>query len=218
MPTWDDPNVVPKLTCKTRTALCSGSTTIHSITAYNSISTCTTYSGGIAIATDFPDQDVTLGGIRLVGGDLVVKDVPALSHFNGVMFSNIEGSVIFDDLPNLQTISFGLWETAESFQLSNLPSLQDFSVPGDRQSDLIRATMTVRNTSLSTFKSMSYVRTLTNLEIADNDKLSGIDLTDLRTILNDLTITANPELDEIDFLPNLLIVNGILNCTGRFTK
>lgn len=128
-------------------ALCSGTTTIHSITAYDSISTCTIYSGGIALATDFPDQDITLGGIRIVEGDLIVKDVPALNNFNGVMFSNIEGSVVFDNLPNLQTISFNFWERAESFQLSNLPSLQDFSVPGNRQSDLIRATMTVRNTS-----------------------------------------------------------------------
>lgn len=65
---------------------------------------------------------------------------------------------------------------------------------------------------------MSYVRTLTNLEVADNDELFGIDLTDLRTILNDLTITTNPELEEIDFLLNLRIVSGTLNCTGRFTK
>ncbi|KAF2135413.1 uncharacterized protein K452DRAFT_22933 [Aplosporella prunicola CBS 121167] len=172
------------------TAACSGTTTIHAATQASALSSCATWTGDIALATDIAG-DVTLDGVEVIMGNLNASSAPELTSISGEDLRSMD-ALVLTDLSSMTDMSFPRLTRVEAlawFGLHALPRL-NFSTPITSVS-----VISIANTSITTAEGLG----LENLEsagtitITTNGNLHYFSLPRLREISVGIEFVANAD-------------------------
>lgn len=170
-----------------RTAQCSGTSTLQSAADASALSSCSTFSGSIAIATGTTDS-IALNGINRITGSLTADNVTEMTELSADSLQIIDDSFTLNSLTILSTLNFPELTSVATIDWTALPALQGLSFTTGVQT---AGTVSIINTQLAT--------------------LDGIDL----TTVDSMTITNNNYLDDIDMQIGNITTALIIEANGR---
>ncbi|KAK3722728.1 cell wall protein Ecm33 [Vermiconidia calcicola] len=177
-------------------AQCSGTTTIQNAGDASALSTCSTYSGDIAIATDTTD-DIAIDGVRRITGSLTAKNVPEMVSLSGDSLSQIDDSFVLDNVEILSTLNFPSLSAVETVDWIGLPNLQELSFTTGLSKV---SSLSIQNTQLSNFDGIN-LEEVDVMNVANNFYLNDITMP-LAYVGEALSLEANGRDVNANF-PNL---------------
>ena len=138
------------------------------------ISSCTTFSGSIALATE-SSETFDLGAISVIDGDLAANDSTALTELRADALMNITGSFYLEGLDYLSTINMQKLsnvgqEAAIGIDWRYLPVLQTVSFGAGLDE---AATVYIESTSLSDVSPLNLLNT-TKVQLLNNYNLTAL--------------------------------------------
>ncbi|KAK7555679.1 hypothetical protein IWX49DRAFT_570957 [Phyllosticta citricarpa] len=178
-------------------ASCSnpGTTTIASTGDATGLSSCTTFSGSIAIATE-ATGDIRLDGIQEITGTLHVNNATGLTSLSADSLQSIQKFEL-SDLTILSTLNFPELTKVDEINWSGLPALSGLSFSkGVTEAN----TVNIQNTFLSSLDGIN-LKEVDNFFIANNNYLKDITV-QFKSITQALTLSANGDNLSASF-PNL---------------
>jgi len=160
-------------------------TTIQNAGDASALSTCYTYSGSIAIATNTAD-DISLDGVRRITGDLIAKNVPNMVSLSGSDLSQIDGTFTLNNIQILSTLNFPALTAVDTVIWQGLPNLQGLSFTAGLQEV---SQLSIQNTELGSLDGIN-LQQVDTMIVANNFYLNDITM-QLGNITNALSIEAN---------------------------
>ncbi|KAK4549771.1 hypothetical protein LTR36_005072 [Oleoguttula mirabilis] len=191
--------LVPALAVAGRAAAqCSAAatTTLQSAADASALSSCSTFSGSIAIATGTTDA-IALDGITRITGSLVADNVTQITQLSGDSLAIIDDSFTLNSLTILSTLSFPRLESVATIDWTALPALQGLSFTTGVQT---AGSVSIINTQLATLDGID-LTTVDSMTISNNDYLDDINM-QIGNISTSLIIEANGRNVSASF-PNL---------------
>lgn len=180
----------------------SGTTTLNSPADASALSSCTTFSGSIAIATGVT-QGINIPGVRRITGDLVANNNSLIPSISGDSLQTIGGAFILNELQVLSTLSFPQLSEVDSIQWNALAGLQQLSfTTGVQQA----SELNIQNTQLQTLDGIN-LAVVDTVFITNNNYLNDISM-QLGNITNSLNIESNGGNVSAIF-PNLIWANNM---------
>jgi hypothetical protein len=180
-------------------AECSASATktIQNSGDASAIATCSTFSGSIAVETGAAGP-IDINGVKVIDGNLVVKNNTALRHLGADSVTEITGDFTLDDVQVLQEVNFPNLKTVNALRWNALPNLQAL---GFDQKITKASVIDIQNTQLQSLEGIN-VATVDEVKIANNRYVQTIAM-QLGNVTKSLVLEANNVDVNITF-PNLL--------------
>ncbi|KAL1633561.1 cell wall protein Ecm33 [Diplodia intermedia] len=170
----------------------SGTTTIGS--EATGLSSCKTFTGSVAIATDA--TTVSISSVQKIDGDLIATNATQLTSLSADSLTEV-GTFHLDELTVLSSLSFPQLNKVESIEWSSLPALSELSFTnGVKEADNVN----IQNTFLSTLDGIN-LKEVSSFFIANNKYLKDITV-QFTSIKDALTLSANSDDLQASF-PNL---------------
>ncbi|KAG9951399.1 GPI-anchored cell wall organization protein Ecm33, partial [Aureobasidium melanogenum] len=180
----------------------SGTTTLQSPADASALSSCTTFSGSIAIATGVT-QGMNIPGVRTITGDLVATNNSLIPSISGDSLQIIGGAFNLNELQILSTLSFPQLSQVDSIQWNALAGLQQLSFTTGVQK---ASELNIQNTQLQTLDGIN-LAVVDTVFITNNNYLNDISM-QLGNITNSLNIESNGGNVSAIF-PNLIWANNM---------
>ncbi len=135
------------------------------------LSTCTTYSGDIAIATGTTD-DIALDGIRRISGSLMAKNVPNMATLSADSMTQIDDTFSLNNIQTLSTLNFPMLQSVDTVDWVALPGLSGLSFT----TGLSKVqTLSIDNTNLGSLSGIE-LTSVGELSLANNVYLNDISM------------------------------------------
>jgi len=181
----------------------SATTTISSAAEATSLSSCTTFTGSIALDPSVAGA-FTLSGIEQLQGDLVVNGAVNLTSLAAPSMNSIGGSMIMSSLTILSTLSFPSLTSIGSINWDNLPALQALTF-----TDVVSTcpTISISDTQLNSLDGIN-LETGDSWSIVNNRQLKTIS-TQMANMTGVFNIDSNGQDLAIE-LPNLVSAGGLI--------
>jgi hypothetical protein len=189
-------------------AACSTSATM---TVQNSgdaaaMTTCSTFTGSIAIATGTTD-DIALGGIKVLNGNLVASSNANIKRIGAGDLVELNGEMNLNELTRLNGIDFPKLTKVNGIKWNALPNLQNIGFAATVSE---AKKIDIQNTGLRSLSGIN-IQQADSLKIANNGYINEISM-QLGNITTDLDFSDNNKAVKVD-LPNLSTAR---NLTFRF--
>jgi len=184
----------------------SGTKTISSIADATGLSSCSTFSGSIAIATGVTD-DIALNGIEKIEGNLVATDNSQMKRLSAGSLETIDGDLELSGLTRLYGVEMPMLKNVDSIKFNALPNLQQLGFTAEINK---AGTVDVQNTALRSLKGIN-IEEVDEVFIANNGYIDEISMK-LGNVSKKLDISFNNENVKVS-LPNLIWAS---NLTFRF--
>ena len=177
-------------------AQCSNSATltITQSADASSLSSCTTYSGSIAIPTGLATpqdtnghQQLAIDGVQAITGNLTVINAIMLSSLSFGDLKTLGGLELYG-LTVLSELSFPQLGQVTSMNLTALPALQELSIGGNGISQA--ESILITNTGLGSLQGINNLQSVSTFNVNNNAALQNISL-QVTSIKNSLDIEAN---------------------------
>jgi hypothetical protein len=170
---------------------------------------CPTYTGSIAVATDYSGE-FGLFGVKVITESFIARNAPMVSSLQSFDLESVGNSLIADTLQAIQNITLPTLSSAPVVYINSLGpvisqvNLTSWNGPGN---------VTIAQTWIDSLDSTTFrPTTLDNLSITQNRKLGNIDLALLNGSITNLVITQNGAMPILN-LPNLEAVEQSLAIT-----
>ena len=178
------------------TAQCSNAATltITQSADASSLSSCTTYSGSVAIPTGLATpqdtnghQQLAIDGVQVITGNLTVINAIMLSSLS---FGDLKilGGLELYGLTVLSELSFPQLGQVTTMNMTALPALQELSIGGNGISQA--ESILITNTGLSSLQGINNLQSVSTFNVNNNAALQNISL-QVTSIKNSLDIEAN---------------------------
>jgi len=174
----------------------SATATIENPQQATQLSSCSTFSGSIAIATSVVDS-IALDGIRKIDGDLTISNNSKIQSFSGSDLEVITGAFTLDEVQVLSTVNFPKLTTVNSIKWNALPNLQALQMTAQISKASV---IDIENTQLQSLKGLN-LESVDELTVANNPYINTIDM-QLGNVTRQLTLTANNPEVNVSF-PNM---------------
>ena len=174
----------------------SGTATIQNQGDVTALSTCSTFSGSLAIATDTTDK-INIASVRAVTGDLVMENAPNITSFGADSLQQIGGSFILNNCQILSSLTFPDLTNVGNLKFEALPNLQQL---GFTTSIGQANTLDIQNTFLTTLNGIN-LQKVSSVTIVNNPLLQAVNM-QVSNISQSLTIASNGNRLQASF-PNL---------------
>jgi hypothetical protein len=184
----------------------SGTATIQNQGDATALASCSTFSGNIAVATS-TTEDISLDGIKMLKGNLVVKDNDKMKRLSASQLETLDGEMELNGATQLFNVDFPKLKTVDSIKWNALPNLQDIGFTSEvEKADKID----IQNTALRSLKGIN-IEKVDTIFIANNGFINDISM-QLGNVSDSLTFADNNEDVKVS-LPNLIWAT---NMTFRF--
>lgn len=185
-------------------AECSASptTTVQNQGDVAAMTTCSTFSGSIAIATG-TTEDIALSGIKHLAGNLVAPPNANIRRISANDLVNITGEMNLDGLTRLNGVDFPQLKNVSSIKWNALPNLQSIGFTAQVEA---AKKIVIENTAVRNLKGINIVQAEL-LKIANNQFVSEIKM-QLGNVSNSLDFSDNNKGVEIE-LTNLIWANNL---------
>jgi hypothetical protein len=184
----------------------SATKTIQNAGDATALSSCSTFTGSIAVATSTTD-DIALNGIKKINGDLVATNNSNMKRISADSLEEVDGSIQFDGLTRLYAVDMPKLKTVETIKWNALPNLQTIGFTAEvTKADNVR----IENTALRSLKGINIEKADT-IFVANNGYINEINM-QLGNVSDSLTFADNNEKLAVT-LPNLIWAT---NLTFRF--
>lgn len=185
-------NGVPTAECSV-----SATTTIQNQGDVAAMTTCSTFSGSIAIATG-TTEDIAIGGIKHLAGNLVAPANSNIKRIGASDLVNITGEMNFDGLTSLRGVDFPVLKNVSSIKWNALPVLQNIGFTASVEA---AKKISIENTGVRTLDGINIVMADT-IKVANNPYINKIQM-QLGNVSNALDFSDNNKEVEIE-LTNLI--------------
>ncbi|KAH7389574.1 hypothetical protein DE146DRAFT_701007 [Phaeosphaeria sp. MPI-PUGE-AT-0046c] len=175
----------------------SATTTIQNQGDVAAMTTCSTFSGSIAIATGTTD-DIAIGGIKHLAGNLVAPANSNIKRIGASDLVNITGEMNFDGLTSLRGVDFPVLKNVSSIKWNALPVLQNIGFTASVEA---AKKISIENTGVRTLEGINIVMADT-IKVANNPYINKIQM-QLGNVSNALDFSDNNKDVEIE-LTNLI--------------
>jgi hypothetical protein len=184
----------------------SATKTIQNAGDATALSSCSTFTGSIAIATGTTD-DIALNGIKKINGNLVADNNSNMKRISADSLVEVDGSIELDGLTRLYAVDMPKLKTVETIKWNALPNLQNIGFTAEvTKADNVR----IENTALRSLKGINIEKADT-IFVANNGYINEINM-QLGNVSDSLTFADNNEKLAVT-LPNLIWAT---NLTFRF--
>lgn len=184
----------------------SATKTIQNAGDATALSSCSTFTGSIAVATSTTD-DIALNGIKKINGDLVATNNSNMKRISADSLEEVDGSIQLDGLTRLYAVDMPKLKTVETIKWNALPNLQTIGFTAEvTKADNVR----IENTALRSLKGINIEKADT-IFVANNGYINEISM-QLGNVSDSLTFADNNEKLAVT-LPNLIWAT---NLTFRF--
>jgi hypothetical protein len=174
----------------------SGTATIQNQGDATALSTCSTFSGSLAVATG-TTESINIPRVRAVTGDLVIKDAPNITTFGADSLQKIGGSFTLNNCQILSSLTFPQLTTVGELDFEALPNLGQLGFT----SSIGEATsINIQNTFLTTLNGINLEK-VSSVTIVNNPLLQAVSM-QVSNVSQSLTIASNGNRLEASF-PNL---------------
>lgn len=212
-------------------SVCSQATaTIASAADATALSSCTTISGDVVVASS-ASGDIEINGPQQIKGALIVKDAGALTTLGSSTIGTIGGQFLLNNLTILSTLSMTSLASVGSISWTALPALSQLTF-----TTVVKkaASVLITNTFLSTLDGIN-LDTVDTLDINNNNRLKTFS-TQVANITQLLNVASNGQSLDVAFpnliwaanmtlrnvssvsIPSLATVNGSLGFYGNNIK
>lgn len=187
-------------------ASCSFSTTINASTALSQLNSCPTLDGQIQISGD-KIGSVDLNNVEEVKGDLKLFNSSSATALNMNKLKTISGSLTVDAFTQLHNIDFSSLTKVEKLSLISLPSFAQINL---NKGISEAGSITLSDTALSSLEGLIDYDHVGALDINNNKNISKIDLRNLESVSDRLSLSFNSDdcevnLDNLEWASNLTI-------------
>lgn len=163
----------------------STTSTITSASDASALSSCTVFSGSLAIATHAAG-DIEIPGIQEILGDLVMKTVSNVTSLSLGDLRRLDGTFLIDNAQIINTLSFPKLTEVGSISFSGLANLEDFQFTAGITTV---SEVDIQNTLLSSLTGLN-IFNASVLNIVNNRFLQQIDLP-VENLQGSLTVQLN---------------------------
>jgi len=175
---------------------CAGTTTLQNGGDAAGISSCTTFSGDIVVATQAANT-INIDGIKEITGSLTSENAAALSGLEASSLQTIGNEFTLTNLTVLSSLNFPQLSEVKSIQWTALPALQTLMFTNQVQK---ASNVLITDTQLSSLEGIN-LQMVDMFNINNNRFLKSIEV-QLGNITQSLNIEANGEDLNASF-PNL---------------
>ncbi|KAF2399169.1 hypothetical protein EJ06DRAFT_479338 [Trichodelitschia bisporula] len=190
-------------------AACSASATLTVQNAgdASAISSCSTYSGSIAIATGTSDP-INFPSVKKITGDLTISNAPNLTSVGADSLQEIGGAFEVNNDQILNTLNFPQLTAAGTINFQALPNLP---LLGFSSNVAKTRSLNIQNTFLNTLDGIN-LQQVDDIYIANNRLLQDISF-QVSTIKQSLILESNGDRLSASF-PNLISASNLTfrNC------
>jgi hypothetical protein len=151
---------------------CSNTTTtLRNPQDASAIASCTTFTGTIAVATDFASPVVEVDGPEMIIGSVMVQNVSNLTTIAAKSLANITNECVLAGLPLLTNITLPQWTSVNSLTLNQIPTPNTLNM----QTKFQQVTnLYITNTTLEVLPGLLLQSSqMDNLVITGNDYLNS---------------------------------------------
>ncbi|KAK3216410.1 hypothetical protein GRF29_8g3203272 [Pseudopithomyces chartarum] len=181
----------------------SGTATIENGGDATAIATCTTFSGSIALATGVAD-DIDLGSLKTIKGDLTIKDNSNIKRFGGQNLETVQGKFRVDNVAELAALSMPKLKEVDSLIMLGLPNLRNLEfTTGISKCD----NLDIENTKLQNLDGIN-LEQASSIVLANNIEIDTINFPNITNITDFLTLSFNNAMVNVSF-PELESANNI---------
>jgi hypothetical protein len=180
----------------------SATTTVQNQGDVAAMTTCSTFSGSIAIATG-TTEDIALSGIKHLAGNLVAPPNANIKRISANDLVNITGEMNLDGLTRLNGVDFPQLKNVSSIKWNALPNLQSIGFTAQVET---AKKIVIENTAVRSLKGINIVQA-EFLKIANNNFVNEIKM-QLGNVSNSLDFSDNNKAVEIE-LTNLIWANNL---------
>jgi hypothetical protein len=186
------------------TAQCSTSATLTVVSPADAsgLSSCKTFSGSIAIATEAAG-DFSFPSVRRVTGDLTATGATNVTSVSADSIESIGGDFAFNNLQNLNTLNFLQLTEVGKLDFSGLPNLNALNFPQNINS---AGSLNIQNTFLGTLNGIN-LQEVDSIYIANNRLLQDISF-QVSNLNGTINVESNGDQLKCSF-PNLLTARNI---------
>lgn len=170
------------------------------------LSSCSTFSGSIAIATSTTD-DIVLDGIKKLSGNLIASNNSNVKRISASGLTTLDGEMQLDGLTALRAVDFPVLKNIDSIKWNALPNLQSIGFTAEVEQ---AKKIDIQNTGLRSLKGIN-VQEVDTVFIANNGYIDTIAM-QLGNVTKSLTLADNNENVKVS-LTNLIWAS---NLTFRF--
>ncbi|KAF2652806.1 hypothetical protein K491DRAFT_29943 [Lophiostoma macrostomum CBS 122681] len=173
-------------------------TTLANSNVITALTSCATFSGSVALATDISGH-IALDGVQEITGDVYISNASELVSLTGDSLSTIGGDLTLDGVQKLSTLDFPRLTSVGNVTWSSLPNLQSVGLDQGLSADEVD----IQNTQLQQLN----ITKAAKITIVNNPFAANISIA-VNNVTNDLVISANNPAMTVD-LPNLYWANNI---------
>ena len=171
-------------------------TTIQNAGDASALSSCQTYTGSIAIATDTSD-DLDFGDLRAISGSLSASEVDQLSSISAAGLQRIGDAFKLENIQILSTLNFPQLSEVGSIEWTGLPTLSGLSFTTGLQE---ASSLTIINTGLQSLDGIN-LQNVDTFIVTNNNFLNEISM-QVGSIADRIELSANGRDVSAEF-PNL---------------
>ena len=193
----------PVLTSLLAACSATATATIESAGDAAALATCTTYSGSIAVATGVA-EDIDLGSIKVIKGDLSIEGNTVIKRFGGANLQTVSGKVNLDKVSEIVALSFPRLTEVDTLILKGCPNLLELEfTTGISKCDHLD----IENTGLQNLNGIN-LDEAADIFIANNKQIDTINFSNITNITDFLTLSFNNAMVNVSF-PVLESANNI---------
>ncbi|KAF2100629.1 hypothetical protein NA57DRAFT_54707 [Rhizodiscina lignyota] len=180
----------------------SATTTLQNAGDAAALTTCSTFSGSIAIATSTSDN-IAINGVEEITGGLDCTGAPNITQIGADSLQKIGDDFTLNNVQTLQTLSFPQLSQVGSIDWQGLPNLATLMMDTEIQDT---DSLNIQNTFLSSLQGINLKRCNTFI-LANNRMLQDVTL-QLQNVTGAITFESNGNRLSVDF-PNLKSAQNI---------
>lgn len=194
----------PAAQCKASKAI-----TIQNAGDATAIASCKTYSGDIAIQTDFPGP-VELNGVQKIDGSLFIEDNNKVVQVSADSLEEITKSFELRNCSSVSALSFPKLKKVDTLNLEGLPILNNLGMTAEVSEARF---VLIDNTQLNSLEGIN-LETVDRMVIRNNPFIDSIDM-QLGNVSDVLEVSGNSPDVKVAFT-NMIWANNItlINCSS----
>jgi len=180
----------------------TGTLTVVSPADASGLSSCTTFSGSVAIATEAAGQ-FSFPSVRRITGDLTATGATNVTSISADSLESIGGTFGIDNLQQLNSLNFLQLAEVGELSFSGLPNLNALNFPQNIRS---AQSLNIQNTFLSTLNGIN-LQEVDTIYIANNNLLQDISF-QVSNLTGTINVESNGDQLQLAF-PNLITASNI---------
>lgn len=183
---------------------CSTSATLTVVSPADAsgLSSCTTFSGSVAIATEAAGI-FSFPSVRRITGDLTATGATNVSSISADSLESIGGTFGLNNLQTLNTLNFQQISQVGKIDFSGLPNLNMLNFPQNIRS---ASSLNIQNTFLNSLNGIN-LQQVDSIYIANNNLLQDISF-QLSNLTGTINVESNGNQLQVKF-PNLITASNI---------